>query len=172
MEREHGRMKNLNTWIAAALVVLITGSLLGFYAMSVRISALENGQTDNPRNAQVLDNERISCAIRAKNNFETSGFKNDKELAADFTNHYSAKLKRCLIWIRSTNPTPGRSFTFEGLSDVDELRDFGEVQRNFSEANRPDPPIMQCNITPPDAPARRCHSQAEFDDYASAYMKS
>lgn len=166
--------------IIIAAIALLLGSALYFQNATIRQLRTDNAalvaRMSNTSQRALLAS-KAACTDRAERVFRLLGYSENSNGGASgldaetFTNHYSVKLKRCLMTVEITNWQNAHEVISKFLMDADERKTFGQMVWVSSDTKKfYEQKPMQCSMTPPDAPEGICETTEQYDEFVKSYM--
>ncbi|GAA0300061.1 hypothetical protein GCM10009087_07380 [Sphingomonas oligophenolica] len=177
-------MSTQNLKLLAGLLGLAVVALAAFCVLQTR-SLGEVRQENASLVAQLAESKdkalitaKRECAERAASVFHSMGY-SDKgdggKLGLDtqtYTNHYSPRLKRCLMELMINGYQSGGTETVQRfVIDADERADFGDYSWVSSQTKKywEQKPVI-CKMIPPGKDEMYCKSTDEWDAYVKSLM--
>jgi hypothetical protein len=159
-------MRNLLSIGLAAVVLLL---LLQLHSQSLAIKALQQTASSAPPVPSLELQEK--CSKQAAAEYRQEGL--EASSMSEFTNHYSAKLGRCFVIIKSISATQNVASTHKLLVDAYE----GKVLGNYVWINSQGKKFWEvapsdCTVTLPSGEEKTCQSNDEWDNLVKAYTET
>lgn len=157
---------------AILLILLAAGVGLGFLA-NQQAATIKEQQHQIAAAEEQMKTASLAlqgkCAEQARKAFDALGFGvNDM---ADYSNHYNAKLNKCMMRLEHQLATGQVIYVFKNVLDAFENKDVGTyVWHTVGDKKYWEVPPSQCHVVSTSGEKQACQSEDEFNKLTDVYM--